>query len=474
MRRSVTVGGARARWRWQASLVAALVVCSTATAMAVSGTGTALAQGGICTSSSVSSAQSNFNGTAIGAGHVIWFNAVFNPQGLPQSGGTIDFVNQTITGVPGLGTINVPNSYITFSPSASMATTSFNTTENAWITTLPTSHLSGNQFLAAIPVVVPSGLPGGGVSPTWSGTFESTISGLTLQWQWAAATYYPGFPTLPSGYNAIGVKPTDDNKASQYQNSDHAGTPENETGLKDGGGATGGGGSNYTGSYSGTAHFTPCTPQSPTFAVGYADTYGQRLPTSVPSPWQGGVSVPNPSLPVEFIGATAAGASGVGNYWDGSAIRIDNPVLGQPITFTGTGSNVVIGICTYRPWGGSSMTVLPGQSLILTQTGGPDPCGPQTLAAFPALGAGFTLMADADVHNLDTSESNFQSLAAEVIAGTQPSGCPPADTLVPQVSLVLNGSTTTFADPAQILNTGGVDIGNKECLTNEFHQWAAP
>jgi hypothetical protein len=52
------------------------------------------------------------------------------------------------------------------------------------------------------------------------------------------------------------VKPVDDNKASIYQNSDHAGTPEYfQTYVI--GGATGGGGSNFTGSYSATAAVTP-------------------------------------------------------------------------------------------------------------------------------------------------------------------------------------------------------------------------
>jgi len=52
------------------------------------------------------------------------------------------------------------------------------------------------------------------------------------------------------------VKPVDDNRASAYQNSDHAGTPENFTPYVVGG-ATGGGGSNFTGSYSGTSACTP-------------------------------------------------------------------------------------------------------------------------------------------------------------------------------------------------------------------------
>jgi hypothetical protein len=43
----------------------------------------------------------------------------------------------------------------------------------------------------------------------------------------------------------------DDNQASIYKNSDHAGTPENFKASVTGG-ATGGGGSNFTGSYSAT------------------------------------------------------------------------------------------------------------------------------------------------------------------------------------------------------------------------------
>lgn len=65
--------------------------------------------------------------------------------------------------------------------------------------------------------------------------------------QWGASVY----TSFDTDYNALGVKPVDDNKASEYKNSDHAGTPENFKPFVTGG-ATGGGGSNYTGSYSAT------------------------------------------------------------------------------------------------------------------------------------------------------------------------------------------------------------------------------
>jgi hypothetical protein len=88
---------------------------------------------------------------------------------------------------------------------------------------------------------------------TWSGTFVSDTAGVQVKWKWAAAAY----SNFSNNYNLLGVKPVDDNHASQYQNSDHAGTPENFKAYVIGG-ARGGGGSNYTGSYSGTKSVTSC------------------------------------------------------------------------------------------------------------------------------------------------------------------------------------------------------------------------
>jgi hypothetical protein len=95
---------------------------------------------------------------------------------------------------------------------------------------------------------VPGGLPGGIDPVTISGTFGSDTPGLSFEWKWAAAVY----TSFSDDLNAVGVKPIDGNDANPYDNSDHAGTPEN---FKDSvtGGARGGGGSNWTGSYSGTS-----------------------------------------------------------------------------------------------------------------------------------------------------------------------------------------------------------------------------
>ena len=82
---------------------------------------------------------------------------------------------------------------------------------------------------------------------------SSDTPGVSVQWKWAAAVY----TNFSADYNALGVKPVDDNRASQYRNSDHAGTPENFKAYVIGG-ARGGGGSNYTGSLSRTARVGPC------------------------------------------------------------------------------------------------------------------------------------------------------------------------------------------------------------------------
>ena len=76
---------------------------------------------------------------------------------------------------------------------------------------------------------------------------SSDTPGVTVNWKWAAAVY----TSFSTNNNGLGVKPVDDNQASAYKNSDHAGTPETFKSFVTGG-ARGGGGSNYTASYSAT------------------------------------------------------------------------------------------------------------------------------------------------------------------------------------------------------------------------------
>jgi hypothetical protein len=196
---------------------------------------------------------SNFNGTPIAGGDYIWFNSVIKVGGLGSDPVTIGFAGPPIVFAANGAGVMVPvlPAQITFTPGLALATTDF--VAGQWVTNVPSSGLAGNVFLSAAAFLVPlTGLPGGIKDVTWQAMFCSSAPGVSVQWQWAAAVYrFAGF--LDQGYEGLGVKPVDDNKASLYKNSDHAGTPEHFKGYVVGG-ARGGGGSNFTGSYSGTAN----------------------------------------------------------------------------------------------------------------------------------------------------------------------------------------------------------------------------
>jgi YVTN family beta-propeller protein len=204
------------------------------------------------------SIAANFNGTAIPSGDSLWFSSVVKVFGLGSAPVTISVrqssISFTVNGTK--TTVPVPDADLTFDPGATTATTTFNTSLHRWQTTVPSSGLAGNVFLDGASFALPNGLPGGVQNVTWTGSFSTNTSGITLNWQWAAAAYTS---LCGPDLNCLGVKPVDDNKASQFKNSDHAGTPEN---FKSNvvGGATGGGGSNFTGGYSGTKSVRPTTP----------------------------------------------------------------------------------------------------------------------------------------------------------------------------------------------------------------------
>jgi hypothetical protein len=203
-----------------------------------------------CTGGTHSSNASNFNGTPIGAGDTIWFSAVFKVNAGFTGPVTFTLQESTITFA---GTsVSVPNARITIDPAATTAASSFDSTTNTWVTVVP-PNTSGNIFLDGVPFHVPAGgLPGGITPVTWAGTFSANRPGLPINWAWSAAVY-SSFAATAGG---VSVKAVDDNHFQPYPISDHAGTPENYRSSVIGG-ARGGGGSNFTGSLSGTLLLTP-------------------------------------------------------------------------------------------------------------------------------------------------------------------------------------------------------------------------
>jgi hypothetical protein len=203
---------------------------------------------------STSNAQ-GFNGTPIIAGSYIWFNAHFQANGVPSTGTTTVFFQNSIITINGTP-YPTPNATIIFSPSYSCLSTTF---ENGqFVTTSPTGG-SDEIWLTGLSFPVPSGFNAASANVNWSGTFGTDTPGVTMQWQWGAAVYTSCFTTDYTAINPLAAH----GNACGYSGGDHAGTPEgvsgNGTPFKQcvTGGATGGGGGNYTGSWSGTANVTP-------------------------------------------------------------------------------------------------------------------------------------------------------------------------------------------------------------------------
>lgn len=111
------------------------------------------------------------------------------------------------------------------------------------------------------PVMAFAHLPGGANPVNFSGTYsaETSTPGLSIQMKWGAAAY----SSFTTNYNALQVK-AGHQTACGPSNGDHAGTPEGVDGSNIPwkksviGGARGGGGSNFTGSWSGTLSIPIC------------------------------------------------------------------------------------------------------------------------------------------------------------------------------------------------------------------------
>jgi prepilin-type processing-associated H-X9-DG protein len=196
-----------------------------------------------------SSITSNFNGTAIAKNNCVWFNSIVKVKGRNGGDANVNFVDGHVKFSAG-GTdydIKLPDSRIVFSSTTTEAGAEFDCGARAWRMDVPSSY-ADNVFLDGASFRFPDGLKGGVKDIVWSGTFTSDSCDLSFEWKWAAAVY----PDLPDCEDGLCVKPIDGDKLNPFHNSDHAGTPEC---FKDDviGGARGGGGSNFTGSYSGTA-----------------------------------------------------------------------------------------------------------------------------------------------------------------------------------------------------------------------------
>ena len=155
--------------------------------------------------------------------------------------------------------------------------------------------------------------------------------------------------------------------------------------------------------------------------VGYADSSHPNV-THFPTPWAGSPNVIFEGCPLTSACVFDAGAVQVINN-SGGAVTVNSVAIH-------------VGSCTFSGW---PSAVLPnGGSLIVTQT-----------AAAPAEGC--------------DAPAQFDSSDIDTLPLCKPNG------IQPVVDVTINGTTTSYTDSGQVLNTGGIDGG--ACSGNESTQW---
>ncbi len=228
------------------------------------------------------SALSGISGTfpmppaqSVPAGDYLWFNSELSvegpldPNGNPLkmstdevqimvTNGSISFTNPTNGTTT---TIPVPDALIQFVPGLTQASTTFDATNNRWVTQVPMTDpasgrqqftIPGNIFVSGVPYLLPAAIgqlprgwgngPGASQNVTWSAEFTTDTPGVLINWQWGAAVYNPCFGNQPTSANptcageslnmanlgVLGVNSADPGKCPIAQeNSYNAGTPYN-------------------------------------------------------------------------------------------------------------------------------------------------------------------------------------------------------------------------------------------------------
>ncbi len=144
--------------------------------------------------------------------------------------------------------VPMPDGVVNFDPNApSTSTTTFSgtpgTTSARWTTTINPNFISDENFFVGAAIPVGPAIAGGGQA-TIRFTTQTDDAGLSFSWQWSAAVY----TYWPSDWNQAMIQ-------AYHGNGLHADTPNNTQVQKSLiQGPRGGGGSNFTGSWSATGH----------------------------------------------------------------------------------------------------------------------------------------------------------------------------------------------------------------------------
>jgi hypothetical protein len=195
----------------------------------------------------ISSTSWNKFKVPFGTAPVVWVHAHFNPNDVPATTKTTVLFTGASFVLNGHA-YPLPNGLVTFDPVApSVSTTTFDAPNNRWLTTINPQFISDENFFVGAAIPVDATIIGGGQA-TIHFTTQTDDSDLSFSWQWSAAAY----TYWPSDWNAALVQPYHGNGPAGSQ---HAGTPDSALVQKSLiQGPRGGGGSNFTGSWSATGH----------------------------------------------------------------------------------------------------------------------------------------------------------------------------------------------------------------------------
>jgi hypothetical protein len=173
-----------------------------------------------------------------------------------------------------------------------------------------------------------------------------------------------------------------------------------------------------------------------TVSVGYMDTHSAARSSRQPSPWP----YTNSS---EFIGSPCASFGTATNCWDAAAVMLSN-TGGTAVSHVLV--KVVVTTHTYELWG-TSLTVKAHSILVLTETG------------------------KQNSENFDLSD-----FPPNAYNGGGPASCK-NDGAIPKVKVTVGGTTTTYRDTGQVMNTHGADGGHCQNgaymskRVDESHPW---
>jgi SdrD B-like domain len=178
-----------------------------------------------------------------GAAPTVWVHAQFEPTGVPTTtSSTVQFtgVSFVLNGI----SYPMPDGTVNFDPNApATSTTTFSGSPGRWTTTINPNFISDENFFVGAAIPVDAAIAGGGKA-TIRFTTQTDDTGLSFSWQWSAAVY----TYWPSDWNQAKIQP-------YHGNGLHADTPTNTQVQKSLiQGPRGGGGSNFTGSWSATGH----------------------------------------------------------------------------------------------------------------------------------------------------------------------------------------------------------------------------